>query len=113
MARVEQDFDQAAVEIIWVLEQTATLQPGTAENCRDTMDGYGSEAGWCVGDSQTEPEPGAFDDSAFSRGRGFDMLVLRDSMEIVYSTSHGTTAGNENPTGDEVLAEVREILNAR
>lgn len=113
MAQVEQDFDQAAVEIVWVLEATATLQPGTAENCRDTIDGYGSDGGWCVGDSQTEPDPGAFDDSAFSRGRGFDMLVLRDSMEIAYSTSHGTTAGNENPTGEQVLAAVQAILNDR
>ncbi|MFK7931285.1 MAG: hypothetical protein AB8H79_24090 [Myxococcota bacterium] len=63
-----------------------------------------------MGDSQTQPVAGAFDDSEFSKERGFDMLVLRDSMTVVWTSTHGTTAGNENLTGADVLAAVQQEL---
>ena len=85
-------------------------QPGTAASCRDFMDDRGSEAGWCVGDGQTEPEPGVWDNSPFSVGRGFDIIVPRGSMEIVFTTNHGTPAGNENIDGEDVLEAVIEAV---
>ena len=85
-------------------------QPGTAEACRDFMDDRGSEAGLCVGDGQTEPEAGVWDNSPFSVGRGFDIIVPRDSMEIVFTTNHGTPAGNENIDGEDVLEAVIEAV---
>jgi len=92
------------------MEANLIGQPGTAEGCRDFMDGRGSEAGWCVGDGQTEPEPGVWDDSPFSVGRGFDIIVPRDSMEIVFTTNHGTPDGNDNIDGEAVLAEVERVV---
>lgn len=89
------------------------VQPGTAVDCLNFMEGRGSDAGWCVGDAETQPEPGTFDDSPFSVARGFDMLVPLDTMTVDYTTSHGTPSGNENPTGEDVLAEVRERLQDR
>lgn len=98
---------QAGAEIVWVLEADTRLVPGTAEACREFVDGWGSTRGWCVGDGQTEPETGAWDDSPFAIGRGFDLIVERESMEIVWVSTHGTPDGNENLSGEDVLAEVR------
>lgn len=106
MAEVEEDILAAGAEIIWVLEQGQAFQDGTAELCRTTMDRYGSDKGWCVGDEETQPVSGTFDDSPFSVSRGFDIIVPRDTMEIVYSTSHGTPSGNDNLEGADVLQAV-------
>jgi hypothetical protein len=101
----------AGAEIIWVLEQDSTVTPGTAELCMDTMDVLGNpQVGWCVGDDETMPVAGTFDDSPFSVARGFDMIVPRTSMVIEFTTSHGTPGGNENITGEELLAEVQRIV---
>jgi hypothetical protein len=70
----------------------------------------GASTGWCVGDGQTRPEAGTWDESPFSIGRGFDIVVPRATMTIDYTTTHGTPAGNENPEGTDVLAAVREIV---
>ncbi len=101
----------AGAEIIWVLEQDNQRRDGTAARCMDDMDVLGDPSvGWCVGDEETRPTSGAFDDSEFSIGRGFDMIVPLSTMEIVYTTSHGTVQGNENLTGDDVLREVRRVI---
>ena len=107
---VEDQIVQAGAQIIWVLEQNQFLQPGTAEDCRNILDSFGSTQGWCVGDGQTLPTAGVFDNSPFSVQRGFDIIVPRQSMQIVYSTSHGTPMGNENITGEELLAKVQEVV---
>lgn len=96
-------------EILWVLEQDPSFGDGTAEACMDAMDAFGSEdQGWCVGDDQTEPAPDVFDDSPFSEQRGFDIIVERGSMVVVYSTSHGTPEGNDNLDGEDLLAAVKQ-----
>lgn len=92
-----------------MLEQSAIGQPGTAETCRDTLDSYDSNNGWCVGDGETEPVAGTFDDSPFSIGRGFDIIIDRSTMEIVWTSSHGTPSGNENLDGEDVLRAVRDF----
>lgn len=107
---VEDQIVEAGAEIIWVLEQNQFLQAGTAEDCRTILDSFGSTHGWCVGDGQTQPTPGVFDASPFSIQRGFDIIVPRQTMQIVYSTSHGTPMGNENITGEELLAKVQEVV---
>jgi hypothetical protein len=56
------------------------------------------------------PTPGVFDNSGFAIGRGFDMLVDRRTMRILYTSSHGTPMGNENLSGQELLEEVRRVL---
>jgi hypothetical protein len=110
MAQIEEQFLAEGVEIIWVQEEDTSFQAGTATGCRTFMNQRGSDKGWCVGDGQTMPNPGVFDDSMFAVARGFDMLVDRATMTILYTTSHGTPNGNDNLTGPEVLAEVRRIL---
>ncbi len=89
-----------------MLEQGYLAQPGTASMCRDILDDLGSDDGWCMGDSQTQPVSGTFDNSPFSIGRGFDLIVQRDTMELLWSSNHGTPSGNDNLTGAQVLAEV-------
>jgi hypothetical protein len=99
---------------VWVLEQTPTGQPGTAESCREVLDSFDSDNGWCVGDSETLPDAGTFDASPFSIGRGFDIILDRGTMEIVFSASHGTPTGNDNLDGDAILTAVQEaVANAR
>lgn len=111
MAEVADEIVAEGAEIIWVLEQGPQFQDGTAEECMATMDVLGDPSvGWCVGDDETAPEPDVFDDSPFSVARGFDMIVPRATMEIVYTTSHGTPSGNENISGEDVLAEVRNAI---
>jgi hypothetical protein len=109
VVQVEQQIVDAGAQIIWVLEQDSFLQPGTPEGCRNFVDAQGSNLGWCVGDAQTMPVPGTFDNSPFSIARGFDIVVVRETMKIVYSTNHGTTNGNENITGEELLAQIQAI----
>lgn len=111
MADAEQDFLDAGAEIIWVLERDKFFADGTAKLCRDTMDALGSTQGWCVGDAQTEPVPFTFDDSPFSVGRGFDIIVPRQTMEVAYTTSHGTPSGNDNADAAEVLQAVRDVID--
>lgn len=111
MAEAEEDILAAGAEIIWVLEAPSTfIGPANATACRETMDKLGSDKGWCVGDDQTRPEADTFDNSPFSLQRGFDMIVPTSTMEIVYTTTHGTTAGNENLDGEDILAKVKEIV---
>lgn len=93
-----------------MLEQGRLYEDGTAEECRDVMDQTEAEAGWCVGDDETLNEPDAWDDSPFSIGRGFDIIVTRQDMVIQYSTNHGTPTGNENVSGEDVLQAVRDVL---
>lgn len=113
MAEYEEDIINAGAQLVWVLEQTTTGQPGTAENCLEFLDSQGSDAGWCVGDSQTWPEPGTFDDSPFSVARGFDMIVDLEDMRILWTSNHGTPNGNENLDGAGVLEAVEEAIAAR
>ena len=102
----EQAIEEAGAQIIWVLEQDRSGQPGTREACDELFDVEGSVVGICVGDSQTEPEPGTFDRSPFSIKRGFDIIVDRRTMRIVWDSSHGTPSGNDNLSGEDVLAAV-------
>ncbi len=111
VAGLEDAIVGTGAEIVWVLEQDVSVEPGTAEGCMDAMDDLGSDdQGWCVGDGQTEPVPGTFDDSPFGVGRGFDMIVARTTMEIVWTTSHGTPEGNDNLDGEAVLAAVEDAF---
>lgn len=109
MVEVEDRIAAAGAEIIWVLEQDVTGEDGTAELCTDFMTEAGSQRGWCVGDGQTEPTAGAFDDSPFAAGRGFDIAMRRAEMRIEFVTDHGTPSGNENLDAIEI-AEAVEAL---
>lgn len=115
MVDVENEIIAAGAEIIWVLEEDIPGDPGTAQACMEFLDFYGATQGWCVGDAHTlnalgMPVPGTFDDSPFSVGRGFDIVVPRSTMTIEYTTNHGTVGGNENPSGHEVLAAVEAVI---
>lgn len=111
MARVEDEIVEAGAQIVWVLEEGRGSEPGTAELCDEVMTEFGSgTVGLCVGDAETEPEPGAWDESPFSVYRGFDLIVPRETMEILWTSSHGTPSGNENLDGDAVLDAVREVV---
>ncbi len=111
MAQVEEDILAEGVQIIWVLEANRQAQAGTAVGCRGFMDGSGSDKGICVGDGQTMPTARAWDMSDVAIRRGFDLLVRRNEMQVLWTSTHGTPGGNENLTGADVLAEVRRIKN--
>jgi len=102
----------AGAQIIWVLEQDRSRRPGTRASCDALFDTEGSTRGICVGDAQTEPVAGTFDVSPFSISRGFDIIVDRRSMEIVWASSHGTPSGNDNLDGEQVLDAVREVVDS-
>lgn len=102
----------AGAEIIWVNQSLSRPSDvGTADKCMTMMDEFENPSvGWCVGDGDTRPTERAFDDSPFAVGRGFDMIVPLSTMEIEYTTSHGSTGGNENITGADLLAEVERVV---
>ncbi len=108
MATVDDEIEAAGARIVWVLQQDSRGRAGTAESCYETMRGFGADRGICVGDGETAPTAGVFDDSPFAIGRGFDLIVPRDTMVIDYVTTHGTPSGNENLDGEEILAKVRD-----
>lgn len=110
MAQVEEQIIAEGVELIWLLEEDSAFRAGTAQSCRTFMNQRGSNNGWCVGDGETMPTAGVFDNSSFSIARGFDMVVRRSDMRILWTSSHGTPAGNENLTGQEVLDQIRTLL---
>lgn len=112
VAQSANDIEAAGAGILWVLEQSAGNEPGTAARCVEFMtdEAVGAPTGWCVGDSQTLPEAGEFDDSPFSRGRGFDIIVPTATMVIEEATDHGTPAGNENLEGPDILRLVEEVI---
>ena len=56
------------------------------------------------------PTAGVFDNSPFAVGRGFDILVRRSDMRILWVSTHGTPTGNDNLTGQQVLEEIRGFL---
>ena len=62
-------------------------------------------------ESLRPPTPKAFDDSPFSVARGFDIIVPRSTMEIVFTTSHGSPGGNENINGQQLLAEIQAVID--
>jgi hypothetical protein len=114
VAEVEDEIVGAGAQIVWVLEQDPTGVDGTAITCASVMDDVGSgPVGVCVGDGETQPVPGTFDDSPFSLYRGFDMVMPRRTMEILWTTTHGTPSGNDNLEGTDVLDAVRQVVDER
>lgn len=109
MAEYDDQIEAAGAAIVWVLEEDTRRGAGTAESCRDAFRGYGADRGICVGDGETAPLAGAFDDSPFAIGRGFDLIVPRDTMVIEYISTHGTPSGNENADGQEILDAVKRF----
>lgn len=107
MANVSEDIQAEGVQIIWVLQQSSVGQGGTAEGCLDFFTGEGASTGICVGDAEVFEQRDAFQDSPFASGRGFDMLVRRSDMNIVFTTSHGSGGGNDNISGNELLDIIR------
>ncbi|MEM7676028.1 MAG: hypothetical protein AAF449_08495 [Myxococcota bacterium] len=109
MAQVEEDILAEGAQIIWVLQADSRFQPGTAQGCRQFMLSRNSDQGICVGDGQTEPMAGVFDNSPFARSRGFDVLMRRSEMRVLWVSTHGTTSGNDNLSGQEVLEIIRSF----
>ena len=107
MVQVEEQIVDEGVEIIWVLEQDMFFLPGRAATCQAFVRGEGSQHGLCVGDGETIPQAGVFNDSPFASGRGFDMLVRLSDMRVVFHTDHGSGPENDNLSGDAVLAAIR------
>ncbi len=106
---VEDQIIAAGFQIIWILEENRVFRAGTAQTCQRFKQSIRSGRGICVGDGQTQPTAGTFDNSPFSVRRGFDMAVRLRDMRIMYTTTHGTPRGNDNPTGAEVLQDLRAL----
>lgn len=109
MAQIDDEIIAAGAQIIWVLETDIRGRPGTAEGCRNFMADQGADQGFCVGDGETMPTPGVFDRSPFAIGRGFDILMRRSEMRVLWVSPHGTPNGNENLTGAQVLQQIRQF----
>lgn len=109
MANVASQIEAAGARIVWVMQQTGSFQDGTAGNCVDFINGEGSSTGICVGDSQSSPQF-PFKDSALSSGRGIDLIVDPLTMEIIFTAGHGTSAGNQNLDGNEILTAVEDAV---
>jgi hypothetical protein len=107
--QVEQQILDAGAEIVWVLQTDAFLELGTAQGCRDLVNALGSTHGWCVGDADTQPMPGTFNESPFGMGRGFDIIVPRSTMVIEYTSYTGPS--QDEITGEELLARIQEIAD--
>ena len=112
MAEIDDDFIATGAQIVWVLEQDASFGDGTAVSCFDTMSELGADAGWCVGDDETLPEPDVWDDSPLANNRGFEIIVDRSTMQVVWTSSHGS-GSNDNVSPEELLAEVVAAVGAR
>jgi len=112
VAQREDEFLAKNVQLIWVLEETATFSGASSEQCVDVMSTLGATSGWCVGDDETLPTAGTFDDSPFSVSRGFDMIVPRASMRIEWTSSHGSVGGNDNASPDELLDAIDAVRAA-
>ena len=110
--QVENEIVAENVEIVWVLEQDIFFLPGTASSCQAFVRGEGSQTGLCVGDSQTNPEDGLFQNSPFAEGRGFDMLVRLSDMSVVFHTSHGSGPENDNLSGEAILAAIKAQIES-
>ena len=108
--QVEEEIIEAGAQLIWMLEEDAQFQGGTATACRSHVNGLGSSQGLCLGDGQTMPEPEVFDRSQLAVGRGFDMIVERKSMRIVYSSAGG--AERRLIQGPQLLDTVRRMVEA-
>jgi len=114
VAEIDAELEGRGAGLIWVLEADQDVVAGTADSCVRVMEDLGASRGWCVGDGQTQPEAGVFDDSPFSEKRGFDMVVAPSTMEVLWVTTHGSTNGNENLDADEVLEAVEaSVANVR
>ncbi len=107
---MEDEIIEAGADLIWVLEEDQQFQGGTASACRSHVNGLGSDRGLCVGDGQTIPEPEVFDRSPLAVGRGFDMIVERKTMRIVYSSAGG--AQRRLLQGPELLQTVQRLAEA-
>jgi len=110
VAELQNELEAAGAGIIWVLEADESLTAGTADSCVRIMSDLEASRGWCVGDGQTMPTPGAFDESPFSEKRGFDMIVAPATMEVLWVTNHGSPSGNDNLDADEVLEAVEAAV---
>ncbi len=108
---VEDQIISEGIGIVWVLQENSGFQAGTAEDCaRFFYDQNQSSAGLCVGDGESQPTARIFDTSNFAVGRGFDILIRKSDMRLIYVTTHGTPGGNDNLTGAELLAEMRTAI---
>ncbi len=112
MAAIDEDFDAAGAQIIWVLEQGPSFEDGTADNCFDTLETLGASTGWCVGDDETLPEADVWDDSPLANNRGFEIIVRRSTMTIEWTSSHGSGA-NDNISAEELLQAAIDVIEAR
>jgi len=112
VAQVSDQIIAAGGYPIWVLEYNSSFVGGTAESCYEFMSSKNTDDGVCVGDSDTMPTAFAFYDSPFALGRGIDLIVDRHTMEVVFTSGHGTPSGNENLTGAELVVEVEAAVLA-
>ncbi|MEN0061094.1 MAG: hypothetical protein AAGA48_03035 [Myxococcota bacterium] len=103
---IEDEIVAAGAEIIWIDQGNGA----TAQECYERFQNQDSTKGWCVGDGETLPVAGTFDNSPLAVNRGFDIIVDRRSMTIVWDSSHGSTAGNDNPSAQDVLEAVQAAV---
>ena len=111
MAQLDNDIAAEGIQIVWVLMQDRLFRAGTADRCRDYIRSISGDVGLCVGDSETRPMADAFGDSDIAIGRGYDVLVRRSDMKVVYATTHGTPGGNETLTGQQLLDNIRRVIS--
>lgn len=108
MRDLEAEYIAAGAQVIWMLQETTGFQPATSAQTHEFYESsIASDVGLRVGDAETQPIAGAFENSPFiDTDRGFVMIVRKRDMKIVYENTHG----NERTlNGQTLLDAVRAV----
>ena len=108
MRDLEGQFIANDAQIIWMLQESGVLTPATSQDSQNffSADPQTSGVGIRVGDADTQPVAGAFEDSPFipdgfgESDRGFAMVVRKSDMRIVWAEFNGN---ERNISGQDVL----------
>lgn len=94
MKDVEDEFAAAGARVIWVLNENISFQLATSQDAQNYYrDTIASALGVAVGDAETSPDVGAFNDTPIiTSGRGFVMVVRRSDMQVTYSVNYSSSS---------------------
>ena len=98
----------AGALIVWVIQEDTFASAASSQDAQNVVEfTIGSGEGIRVGDADTLPTAGTFENSPFiTSNRGFEMIVRRSDMRIVYSAPQG----NDRPIdGQDFLNEVLAV----
>lgn len=103
---MEDELAAAGARVIWVLNENISFQLASSQDAQNYYrDTIVSERGVAVGDAETSPDVGAFNETPIiTSGRGFVMVVRRSDMQVTYSVNYSSSSANE------LLAQVQAAV---